>query len=69
MSRVSRFLDEVRIIKPGGRFLFSYNSSKNNDSFRDPGPSAGSTPAPWMAFRRISMDSITHLGLTDPITS
>lgn len=33
------YLDEVkRILKPGGRF-FSYAPSKNNDSFRDPGPS------------------------------
>ncbi len=33
------FLDEVtRILKPSGRF-FSYTPSKNNDSFRDPGPS------------------------------
>ena len=35
----AKFLDEVtRITKPGGRF-FSYTPSKNNDSFRDPGPS------------------------------
>lgn len=35
----STFLDEVtRILKPGGR-IFSYTPSKNNDSFRDPGPS------------------------------
>lgn len=35
----SAFLDEVtRILKPSGRF-FSYTPSKNNDSFRDPGPS------------------------------
>lgn len=33
------YLDEVtRILKPSGRF-FSYTPSKNNDSFRDPGPS------------------------------
>lgn len=33
------FLDEMtRVLKPGGRF-FSYTPSKNNDSFRDPGPS------------------------------
>lgn len=35
----SAFLDEVtRILKPAGRF-FSYTPSKNNNSFRDPGPS------------------------------
>jgi SAM-dependent methyltransferase len=35
----NRFLDEAaRLLKPGGRF-FSYTPSKNNDSFRDPGPS------------------------------
>ena len=33
------FLDEMtRVLKPGGRF-FSITPSKNNDSFRDPGPS------------------------------
>ncbi len=33
------YLDEVaRILKPAGRF-FAYTPSKNNDSFRDPGPS------------------------------
>ena len=33
------FLDEVtRLLRPGGRF-FSYTPSKNNDSFRDTGPS------------------------------
>jgi len=38
-SNCSTFLDEVtRILKPSGRF-FSYTPSKNNDSFRDPGPS------------------------------
>ena len=32
-------LDETaRVLKPGGRF-FSYTPSKNNDSFKDPGPS------------------------------
>jgi SAM-dependent methyltransferase len=34
-----RFLDEVaRVLQTGGRF-FSYTPSKDNDSFRDPGPS------------------------------
>lgn len=33
------YLDEVtRILKPSGRF-FAYTPSKNNDSFREPGPS------------------------------
>lgn len=50
----STFLDEVaRILKPGGRF-FSYTPSKNNDSFRDPGPSRWIDPSTLDGIRRES---------------